>query len=119
MLQMKASASPLSPHLASALAAIVFLHESGDWDAVAAAEPKIHLNRVPWSDSSQPQYHRELLHVRDHTVIAFSPQVEHHRVAMTAAGRARTRLCRLSPLLSHLFLALGPGYDADARRVTH
>ena len=38
----QASASPLSTCLASSLAAIVFLRESGDRDAVAAAEPKTH-----------------------------------------------------------------------------
>ena len=34
------------------------------------------LNRAPLTDSLEPQHHRELLHVRDHTVIAFLPQVE-------------------------------------------
>ena len=39
VLQMKASASPLALHLASSLSAIAFLHERGDREAVAAAEP--------------------------------------------------------------------------------
>ena len=70
-LQMKANVSPLARSLAISPCHLLPPREHGDWDAMAAAEPKIHLNRAPWSDSSKPQPHRELLHVFDPTVIPF------------------------------------------------
>ena len=76
-------------------------HERGDREAVAAAEPNP-LNRAPLSDSSEPQHHRELLHVRDHTVIAFSPQVE---LTVSAAPPGRHDRRRSS---SHVAVLLEP-----------
>ena len=75
--------------------------ERGDRDAVAATEPNP-LNRAPLSDSSEPQHHCELLHVHDHTVISFSPQVE---LTVSAAPPGRHDRRRPS---SHMAVLLEP-----------
>ena len=63
---------------------------------------KIHQNRAPLPDSSEPQHHRELLHVYDPTVIPFSPQVE---LTVSAAPPGRHDCRRLS---SHVAVLLEP-----------
>ena len=63
---------------------------------------KIHQNRAPLPDSSEPQHRRELLHVCDPTVIPFSPQVE---LTVSAAPLGRHDRRRLS---SHVAVLLEP-----------
>ena len=105
---MKANVSPLARSLAISLCHLLPPREHGDRDAVVAAEPKIHPNRVPWSDSSKPQPHHELLYVYDPTAIPFSPQVD---LPVSAAPLGRHDRRPLLPLLS---LALASVCDAEA-----
>ena len=63
---------------------------------------KIPLNRAPWSDSPEPQHHRELLHVLNPTVIPFLPQVE---LTVSAAPLGRHDRRRPS---SHVAVLLEP-----------
>ena len=100
-LQMKANVSPLARALAISPRPLLPPREHGDRN-VEAALSQIHLNRAPWSDSSQPQHHHELLHVLDPTVIPFSTQVE---LTVSAAPPGRHDRCRPS---SHVAVLLEP-----------
>ena len=74
-LQMKANVSTLARSLAISLCHLLPPREHDDRDTVTPPS-QILQHRAPWSDSSQPQHHHELLHVFDPTVIPFSTQVE-------------------------------------------